>query len=83
MLLEKMKDDKFMQYCSKILLKNPAVIIPQLKHRFRNGMNLNMVIPALYGLVKQNKFVPEVKEFCDWLVNDVKVLKSYVITFVF
>lgn len=27
-LLEQMKADKFMQYCNKILLKNPAVIMP-------------------------------------------------------
>ena len=47
-----MKADKFMQYCNKILLKNPGVIMPQLKHRFREGMSLNMIIPALYGLVK-------------------------------
>lgn len=78
-----MKADKFMQYCNKILLKNPAVIMPQLKHRFREGMSLNMIIPVLHGLVRQNKFVPEIKEFCDWLVNEVRVLKSYVITFVF
>ncbi|CAL6041252.1 Conserved_hypothetical protein [Hexamita inflata] len=82
-LLENMKNEKFMQYATKILIQKPTLVLNQIKKRVRDGMNLNMIIPVLLNLVKQNKNVAEVKEFCNWLVMDIKVLKSYIITFVF